>query len=220
MRLCLHGRRAGLGEELTAPFGAAPLDEAARLTSAVLAGAALGLNRNLRGKAAGVRTHALVALGAALATVAAAHAVGDPATVTRVMQGVITGIGFIGAGVILHPRAPAIRVSRRASAVDAADDSRAAAAAARRRRGGRPPDVRGLTTAATVWVAAALGLAAGLGLWALTLAGTLLTLGVLAGGGPLETAAKARLHRRRARRRAAARHARRAPSREAAEHDR
>ncbi len=143
------------------------------------AGAALGLNRNLRGKAAGVRTHALVSLGAAVATAAAARVAGGEAA-TRVIQGVITGIGFIGGGVILHPRTDA-----------------AAGAPARgheRRRG----DVRGLTTAATVWMASALGVACGTGLWVLAVAGTLLTLLVLAAGGPLEGAVKSRLRQRRA----------------------
>jgi putative Mg2+ transporter-C (MgtC) family protein len=176
----------------------------ARLAAAVVAGAALGLNRNMRGKAAGVRTHALVALGAALVTSAAAVVAGADAA-TRVMQGVLTGVGFIGAGVILHPRAGAPPAGAPpAAAADPSADAHA----------DRPPhrphaDVRGLTTAATVWMAAALGIVCGLGLWAIAVASALLTLLVLEGGGPLESAAKARLRRRRARERGARRPRRR-----------
>jgi putative Mg2+ transporter-C (MgtC) family protein len=171
---------------------AAAAEQVGRLVAAVVAGAALGLNRNLRGKAAGVRTHALVALGAALVTGAAALASGADAA-TRVMQGVVTGVGFIGAGVILHPG------QRAAPVVDphAGDGPPDPAAVG----GARPARVRGLTTAATVWVAAALGIACGVGLWVLAVAGTLLTLAVLAGGGTLEAAVRAHLLRRRGARR-------------------
>ncbi|GJG87989.1 hypothetical protein tb265_31700 [Gemmatimonadetes bacterium T265] len=168
-------------------------EAAARLATATIAGATLGVNRNLRGKAAGLRTHALVALGAALVTAAAAGA--DPAGATRVMQGVITGIGFIGAGVILHPRPPAVAVR-----------SGGVGAAARPSRPRRRRDVRGLTTAATVWVAAGLGLASGLGAWVLVLLGTGLTLAVLVAGGRVEAAVRRRLLRRLRRRRALEHH--------------
>jgi putative Mg2+ transporter-C (MgtC) family protein len=183
----------------------AGLDHVARLAAAVVAGAALGLNRNMRGKAAGVRTHALVALGAALVTSAAAVVAGADAA-TRVMQGVLTGVGFIGAGVILHPRAGAPPAGAPPPGADPSADASAGAHA------DRPPhrphaDVRGLTTAATVWMAAALGIVCGLGLWAIAVASALLTLLVLEGGGPLESAAKARLRRRRARERGARRRA-------------
>ncbi len=75
-----------------------------RLLAATTAGAALGLNRDLHGKPTGVRTLGLVGLGAALA-VMAGNDVGGPGDSTRVMQGIVTGIGFLGAGVIV--RAPA-----------------------------------------------------------------------------------------------------------------
>ncbi len=134
-------------------------DLALRLGAAVLVGGAIGLNRDLRGKPAGVRTHALVSLGSAVVTVIAANAGAanaDVAAVSRVMQGIITGIGFLGAGVILHP-----------------DQGR----------------VRGLTTAASIWVVAALGIACGVAdWWPLGLGGGL-TLLVLVAGGPLERAA-------------------------------
>src|ERR1700749_1116842 len=84
------------------------LDErvAIRLIIAFLFGGLLGLNRELHGKPAGVRTHALVCIGAAAATLAALYspdgAPADPNATSRVIQGILTGIGFLGAGVILH----------------------------------------------------------------------------------------------------------------------
>jgi putative Mg2+ transporter-C (MgtC) family protein len=136
------------------------LDAFLRLGAAIAVAGAIGLNRDLRGKPAGVRTHALVGLGSALATLVAgtslAGEAGDPSAVSRVMQGIITGIGFLGAGVILH------------------------------RNGGRT--VRGLTTAASIWVVAALGIACGAAQWGPVVAGTALTLLVLVAGGPLERA--------------------------------
>jgi putative Mg2+ transporter-C (MgtC) family protein len=115
-------------------------DVAIRLGAAAAAGAAIGLNRDLRGKQMGMRTLALVSLGAATVTLATIQVDGmweDAGALSRVVQGLIqglmAGIGFIGAGVIL-----------------------------------RKPDedvVQGLTTAATVWVTAAFGLACGLAAW-------------------------------------------------------
>ena len=128
-----------------------------QLAAATVAGAVIGLNRDLRGKPAGVRTHALVGLGSAIATLVASSAfvnTPDPAAASRVIQGIITGIGFLGAGVILHPD------------------------------GGR--SVRGLTTAASIWVVAALGVACGTAQWPATIVGTALTLIVLLLGGPFE----------------------------------
>ena len=72
---------------------------AIRLGVAALAGAALGLNRDLHGKPTGVRTLALVGVAAALIVIAVGNGEGD---VSRVMQGIVTGIGFLGAGVIVH----------------------------------------------------------------------------------------------------------------------
>jgi len=125
-----------------------------RLGAAILVGGTIGLNRDLRGKPAGVRTHALVALGSALATSVLEGEGKDPAAVSRVIQGIITGIGFLGAGVILHPEGGSV--------------------------------VRGLTTAASIWVVATLGIACGAGQWVLAGAGTGFTLTVLVLGGPLE----------------------------------
>jgi putative Mg2+ transporter-C (MgtC) family protein len=128
-------------------------DVALRFAVAVLVGGSIGLNRDLRGKPAGVRTHALVSLGAALVTVVASENA-DVAAASRVMQGIITGIGFIGAGVILH------------------------------RNSGK--SVRGLTTAATIWFVATLGIACGAAEWVPVGLGTGLTLLVLVVGGPVE----------------------------------
>ena len=78
-----------------------------RLLLATLLGAAIGVNRELRQKPAGLRTHALVALGAALFTIVglALTAFGgtrDPNAMSRLVQGIVTGVGFIGGGVILR----------------------------------------------------------------------------------------------------------------------
>ena len=76
---------------------------AGRLGLAVLVGSALGINRNLRRKPAGIRTHALVSLSTAMVTLIAFESTGhDPAATSRVIQGLVTGIGFLGAGVIIH----------------------------------------------------------------------------------------------------------------------
>jgi len=130
-----------------------------RLLAASGIGSLIGLNRWLKHKPAGLRTHALVSLGAALLTlVGVGIAPPDPnagsANLSRVIQGIITGIGFLGAGVILRPH-----TSER---------------------------VHGLTTAASLWLAAALGVGCAVGEWTLTLAAAALTMLVLLLGGPLE----------------------------------
>jgi putative Mg2+ transporter-C (MgtC) family protein len=144
-----------------------PLEQLIRLGCAVVGGAALGLNRKVQGKAAGMRTHALVSLGAALAVLAAELLVADTpdadrAAVTRTMQGVISGIGFLGAGAIL--------------------------------KGGDRSLVRGLTTAASIWMAAAIGIASGGGYWRTALLATALALVVLVGGRPVERWVNRALH--------------------------
>ncbi len=129
---------------------------AVRLGAALVLGGALGLNRNLHGKPAGIRTHALVSLGAAVATIVALGVSGesiDPNAVSRVLQGILTGIGFLGAGVILR------------------DSS---------------GQVTGLTTAATIWICGALGVACGLGDWSVLGIALGLTVVILGLGGPIE----------------------------------
>ena len=127
---------------------------AVRLGAALLLGSALGLNRELHGKPAGLRTHALVSLGAAAAAIVSLGFPGegksiDPNAVSRVLQGILTGIGFLGAGVILHD--PNGHIS-------------------------------GLTTAATIWICAVLGVVCGLGYWSVLGIAVGLTVVVLAFG--------------------------------------
>jgi len=98
--------QSGLAFQL---FGVLPESEqvvriAARLLAAVLLGALIGIQRELDGKPAGLRTHSLVTLGAAVFVIVPIEAGMHIADVSRVIQGVATGIGFIGAGVILKLR--------------------------------------------------------------------------------------------------------------------
>ena len=130
-----------------------------RLGAAVLAGALIGLDREVRNKPAGLRTMALVALGAAVFVVAGAGDVrADSAS--RVIHGIITGVGFLGAGSII--------------------------------RGQTEQSVRGLTTAASIWLAAAVGVACGLALWPLVLVACSLGLLILVLE-PLDRWVKARI---------------------------
>lgn len=73
-----------------------------RLLMALLCGAVIGLNRDLRRKPAGFRTFGLVSVGSAIAVLTILQLPGGADAVSRVIQGVLTGIGFLGAGVILH----------------------------------------------------------------------------------------------------------------------
>ncbi len=133
-----------------------------RLGMAGLLGGLLGWEREHRGKAAGVRTHMLVSMGAALFVLVAEQEGIAPADNSRVLQGIIAGVGFLGAGTILKS--------------DGAHQ------------------IRGLTTAAGIWLTAAIGVAAGLGREATALLSTLLALLVLAA----EPLAQRLLHRRSA----------------------
>ena len=129
-----------------------------RLAIATLIGCVLGLNRELHGKPAGMRVHALVALGSCLISVVSIEIV-NPAQmdgVLRVVQGIMAGIGFLGGGVILR------------------DDSH--------------QSVHGLTTAASVWVVASLGIACGTGQWLTALIALCITLFVLIVGPRIESA--------------------------------
>lgn len=72
-----------------------------RLLTAVVLGGLLGLERERRGRAAGLKTHILVSMGSALFVLAPLQLGVDPAEVTRVMQGIVSGIGFLGAGAII-----------------------------------------------------------------------------------------------------------------------
>lgn len=115
---------------------------------AALLGGLLGLERELRGHWAGLRTHLMVAVGTAtfmLMGVAATR--NAPEELSRVIQGIATGIGFIGAGTILKQESA--------------------------------EEVKGLTTASTVWAAAAIGSAAALKMYPLAVTATLFALFVL-----------------------------------------
>lgn len=102
-----------------------------RLLAALVAGAIIGWQRERSGKAAGLRTHMLVSLGTALFVLAGAGAGMEHDAMSRVVQGLATGIGFLGAGAILK-----LESEKR---------------------------IKGLTTAAGIWMTAALGVAIGLG---------------------------------------------------------
>lgn len=120
---------------------------ALRLIVAALLGGVLGFERETHGKSAGLRTHMLVALGAALFVITPQQAGISETDITRVLQGLIAGIGFLGAGTIVKSE--------------------------------REEDVRGLTTAAGIWMTAAIGVAAGMGREATAVLSTLLALAIL-----------------------------------------
>ena len=119
-----------------------------RFLLAVALGAGIGYQRERAGKTAGVRTHILVSSGAALFTLVSIYGFsGTMVDISRVAAGVVVGVGFIGAGVIL--------------------------------RGQREEEVAGLTTAATIWVTAAIGLAAGAGMYLVSVIATAVAVGIL-----------------------------------------
>ena len=119
-----------------------------RFLLAVALGAGIGYQRERAGKVAGLRTHILVSSGAALFTLVSIYGfTGGAVDISRVAAGVVVGVGFIGAGVIL--------------------------------RGAREEEVAGLTTATTIWITAAIGLAAGTGMYLVSVIATVVTVGVL-----------------------------------------
>jgi len=144
-------------------------EEMLRILVAAGLGAALGMERELRGQQAGVRTHLLVAVGSCLFTLVGAYGFedffssgprGNPVDPTRIAAQIVTGIGFLGAGAILR----------------------------------QGTLVRGLTTAATLWVVAAIGLAAGAGYYGGAVATTIVVLLAL---GPGRVLSRQFLHPRR-----------------------
>jgi len=122
------------------------LDLVLRLGAGLVAGVVVGWQRTIKHKSAGIRTFGLVGVGSAAAA-AMFSATLHPDAASRVVQGVLTGIGFLGAGLII------------------------------RRESDRTP--HGLTTAAAVWVTAALGCAAGVGQWRISAIATVFALGLL-----------------------------------------
>jgi putative Mg2+ transporter-C (MgtC) family protein len=129
-----------------------PIDLTLRLLLAAGLGAAIGIERELRRKPAGLRTNILIALGSALFTTMSITIGALGSTPDRIASSIIPGIGFLGAGAIM--------------------------------RSGR--NVHGLTTAATIWVNAGIGIAAGFGAYLMATVATVITLVVLALLGPLE----------------------------------
>lgn len=119
-----------------------------KFAAAVILGAVIGLQREKAGKPAGLRTHILVTLGTSVFVLACSSYGMNSDGLSRVIQGIVTGIGFIGAGSILK-----------------LNEER---------------DIQGLTTAASVWMAAAIGVAVGLGVLGVAILATFMTLVVLA----------------------------------------
>ncbi|ESJ19472.1 MULTISPECIES: MgtC/SapB family protein [unclassified Cupriavidus] len=118
-----------------------------RLGMAMLLGAMIGYEREAAGKAAGLRTHMLVALGSAMFVLVPLQAGVPLADMSRVLQGIASGIGFLGAGAI-------IKLNSEES-------------------------IKGLTTAASIWMVSAIGVAAGMGREATALLATIFTLVIL-----------------------------------------
>ena len=124
-----------------------------RMLTAMLIGCIIGIDRDLHGKPTGMKTLGLVSLGACIATMCAqgfSMTLVNGADVSRAVQGIVTGVGFLGAGVILqNPR-----------------ENR----------------VRGLTTAASIWVTAAVGIVCGLGVWSVAFIAMILMIALLIAG--------------------------------------
>ena len=118
-----------------------------RLLVAATLGGLLGYEREQQGKSAGVRTHMMVAIGAALFVLIPQQAGASSADLSRILQGLIAGVGFLGTGAIIM--------------------------------GNREVETRGLTTAASIWVTAAIGVAAGMGRETTAVLSTLIALLIL-----------------------------------------
>jgi putative Mg2+ transporter-C (MgtC) family protein len=127
-------------------------DDMISIILAALLGAAIGLERELSGKAAGLRTNLLICLGAAVFTIISREmAIGTEGPVTRIAAQVVTGVGFLGAGAIIQDR-----------------------------RG-----VHGLTTAATIWLVASIGMGCGGKFYTLAIVSSLIAILALIGLGKL-----------------------------------
>jgi putative Mg2+ transporter-C (MgtC) family protein len=126
-----------------------------RMVAATLLGAVVGIQREKAGKPAGLRTHVLVCLGTAVFVLACSGVGMSLEGLSRVIQGIVTGIGFVGAGAIL-------KLSQER-------------------------EIQGLTTAAGIWMTAAIGVAVGLGSLGVALLATLMALIILALSGPLDS---------------------------------
>ena len=122
---------APLAAEFAMPGASVMLVSSLRLLLAAVLGGAIGYEREKKERSAGLKTHILVSVGSALFVMAPLYAGVSQADNTRVVQGVVSGIGFLGAGAILKLQ--------------------------------RDMRVEGLTTAASIWLTSAIGVAAGLG---------------------------------------------------------
>ena len=120
---------------------------ALRLLLAAVLGGIIGYQRERTGKPAGLRTHMLICIGATIFTLVSIYAFGDGVDPSRVAAGVVTGIGFIGAGAIIFRSSDGY--------------------------------IAGLTTAATIWVAAGIGVAVGSGLYVVAVVATAIVLIIL-----------------------------------------
>lgn len=126
-----------------------------RLGIALLIGGIIGLDREQPSRPAGLRTYMIVSLGAAIFVMIPLQAgldLNSTNALSRTIQGIATGVGFIGAGIIFQQSKPNLK-----------------------------PKVKGLTSAAALWLTAGLGTATGCGLWQMSLIGTLMTLLILRG---------------------------------------
>lgn len=131
------------------------IDDLTRIAAAAILGGVIGLERELNGHFAGLRTHMMVAIGCAVFVVGGLGISGQQTeAVTRVVQGIAAGVGFLGAGTILK-----------------IDDQE---------------KIKGLTTASSIWLAAALGTLAGLGEYVPAAASAIIAVIVLAALRPLE----------------------------------
>ncbi len=130
-------------------------DDIIRMGVAGLLGGVLGFEREWKGHWAGLRTHMMVSIGCAILVICGVEIAGPHQdSVTRVIQGIASGVGFLGAGTILK--------------LDAKQE------------------IKGLTTASSIWLAAALGTTAGLAQYGLAIASAIVSLFILAGLGPIE----------------------------------
>jgi putative Mg2+ transporter-C (MgtC) family protein len=118
---------------------------AVKLVIAAVIGILIGLEREIHRKPAGMRTHALVCIGATLFTILSFSFTGDRVDTSRIAAGIVTGIGFLGAGIVFQAK----------------------------------DRVRGITTAAEVWVLAAIGVAVGMGMYYAAAIATVIILAIL-----------------------------------------
>ncbi len=122
-------------------------DDVISIILAAFLGAAVGLERELSGKSAGLRTNLLICLGAAIFTIISKRLAVDEGSTTRIAAQILTGVGFLGAGAVIQDRHGA----------------------------------HGLTTAASIWLVASIGMACGAGFHDLAAISTLIVIVVLAG---------------------------------------